>query len=82
MREIGGVAGVGANRDGLRTDQLHRGIEFGLTPTGDEDIGALLREPPGGGKANARAAAGDDRDFSFQLTRHDLLHFADSGLAA
>jgi hypothetical protein len=82
MREIGEAAGVGANRNRLRANQLHRGIKFSLTPTGNEDVSALLREQPGRGKADPRAAARDHCNFSFQLTRHDVLQSANSGVAA
>jgi hypothetical protein len=38
-----------------------------LGAAGDEDVGALGGEPPGGGQADAVVAPGDDRDFALQL---------------
>src|SRR5262249_13267411 len=51
-------------------DLPDRLLEFRLPASGDEDVGALGDEPPGGGQADAAVAPGDDRHFPFQFLRH------------
>jgi hypothetical protein len=48
-------------------DVRYRFIEFRLPAAGDEDVGALGNELPGGSQADAAVASGNDRDFSFQF---------------
>src|SRR6201995_4901367 len=73
MGEVGNVRRIGPHRNGLRTDLLHRGIQFRLAAAGDVHIGSLLGETLGGRQSDARAAAGDNCDFSFKLFGHDTL---------
>jgi hypothetical protein len=47
-------------------DFLHRRIEFGMTPSADEDVRALLDEPLGGGQAYACRTAGDYRSLALE----------------
>src|SRR5215472_1971682 len=51
-------------------DLRYRIIEFRLPASGDEDVGALGDEAPGGGQADAAVAPGNDRDLTFQFLRH------------
>src|SRR5262249_61386475 len=51
-------------------DLCYRCIEFRLPASGDEDVGALGDEPPGGGHADAAVAPGNDRDLTLQFLRH------------
>jgi hypothetical protein len=44
-------------------------VQLGLSPAGDEDVGAFGDEPLRGGQANAATSAGDDGDLSRQ-SRH------------
>jgi len=48
-------------------DLAHRGVELGLTATGDEDVRAFRDEPLCRGEADSAVASSHDRDFSFQL---------------
>ena len=52
-----------------------RGVQFGPATAGNEHEGSLFREPFRSRQADPRAAAGDNRNFSFQLPCHDTLHF-------
>jgi len=47
-------------------DFLDRRIEFGLTPSVDEDVRALLDEPLGGGQPGACRSAGDYRGLALE----------------
>src|ERR1700729_2956382 len=47
-------------------DFLDRRIEFGLTPSVDEDVRALLDEPLGGGQSDACRTAGDYRGLALE----------------
>src|SRR5262245_64592469 len=67
VREVGDVAWHAGD---MLADLPDRCFEFRLTAAGDEDVGALGDEPPGGGQADAAAAPGNDRDLTFQLLRH------------
>src|SRR6185436_9868701 len=55
----GGAGDVGC--DGLRARQV---------AVGDDDVRALARKPAGGGGADARRAAGDDRDPVGEAVHH------------
>jgi hypothetical protein len=55
---------------GVLADLPDRFIELRLSAAGDEDVGALGDEAPGGGQADTAVAPGDDRDFPFQVLRH------------
>jgi len=48
--EIGEIGDVAPDRGDVFADLLHRGIEFGLTAAGDEDIRAFFNETLGGAK--------------------------------
>src|SRR5262249_25312554 len=67
VREVGDVA---RHAGDVLADLPDRLIEFRLAAAGDEDVGALGGEAPGGGQADAAVAPGDDRDFPFQFLRH------------
>src|SRR5216683_2009179 len=69
------ISGIRSHRHSLGANLLYSGIQFGLAAAGDEHIGPLLGKLLGGRQSNARAAAGGDRDFSFQLLAHDSLHW-------
>src|SRR5713226_2421447 len=63
IREIGNVPLDAAD---VLADLAHRGVELGVTATGDEDVRAFRDEPLCSGEADSAVASGDDRDFSFQ----------------
>ena len=65
--EVREVRDVALHAGVVPADSRYRFIEFRLPASGDEDVGALGDEPPGGGQADAAVAAGDDRDFPFQF---------------
>src|SRR5262249_44072327 len=67
VREVGDVA---RHAGDVLADLPDRLIEFRLAAAGDEDVGALRDEAPGGGQADAAVAPGNDRDFPFQFLRH------------
>jgi hypothetical protein len=52
---------------------FYRRVQLSLTAAGDEHIGPLFGKPFGGGQSNARAAASDNCDFSFQFSGHHTL---------
>jgi hypothetical protein len=50
------VRDVALHAGDVPADLRHRVIEFRLAAAGDEDVGALGDEPPGGGQADAAVA--------------------------
>jgi hypothetical protein len=53
-------------------DFLDRRIEFGLTPSVDEDVRALLDEPLGGGQPDACRTAGDQCSLALEKCHHHV----------
>jgi hypothetical protein len=49
-------------------DHLHRRLR--RHHVGDDDVGAVLREPPRKGLADAVGGAGDDGDFAVMACAH------------
>src|SRR5262249_46384089 len=70
--EVRKVRDVALHAGDVLADLCYRFIEFRLAASGDEDVGALGDEAPGGGQADAAVAPGDDRDFPFQFLRHGI----------
>ena len=68
--EVGELRHVALDGHRAVADLLHCLIELGLTPARDEDVGTFVREPLGGGEADAAVAPRDHRDLSFELLRH------------
>src|SRR5262249_5961860 len=68
--EVREVRDVALHAGDVPADLPDRLIELRLAASGDEDVGALGDEAPGGGQADAAAAPGDDRDLTFQFLRH------------
>src|SRR6516225_6467063 len=68
--EVREVRYVALHPGDVPADLRPRCIEFRLAASGDEDVGALGDEAPGGGQADAAVAPSDDRDFPFQFLRH------------
>jgi hypothetical protein len=64
------VRDVALHAGDVPADLLYRSIEFRLPASGDEDVGALGDEPPGGGQADAAVAPGNDRGLTFQFLRN------------
>src|SRR5262245_49479373 len=67
IRRVGDVA---RHAGDVLADLPDRFVQLLLAASGDEDVGALGDEPPGGGQADAAVAPGDDRDFPYLLLRH------------
>jgi hypothetical protein len=61
--EIFHLGDVTLHSGDILADLLDRGVEFGLTAAGDEDVGAVFDEALGGGQANAAVPAGDNCNF-------------------
>jgi hypothetical protein len=55
------------------TAPVHGGLEFSLTPAGDEHIRAFGDESLGGGQPNTAGASGDDGNLSCELFHRVLL---------
>src|SRR5262249_31409221 len=68
--EVREVRDVALHPGDVPADLRHRCIEFRLPVSGDEDVGTLGDEAPGGGQADAAVAPGHDRDLTFQFLRH------------
>ena len=65
--EVRQLRDVALHADRAVADLRDRLVEFRLPASGDDHLGAFGREPPGCGQADATVAAGDDRDFPFEL---------------
>jgi hypothetical protein len=66
-----GFGDIGDDRDRTAPVRFDRGGHLhgiGLDPIDDGDLGAFLREPPGGGAPDAGARARNQRDFIIQLS--------------
>ena len=55
-----------------RVELLLRGLEDGRAGPAEDDVRALLEEPPRGGPADAAATAGDEDDLACELVGHGL----------
>ena len=66
------VGHIHLNGSDVGSDLFDCGIKFGLRASSDVDVGAFADEVFRRGQADAAVAAGDECDFSVELT-HDLL---------
>jgi hypothetical protein len=71
--EILGLAHIALHTGHVVADFLDRRIEFGLPPSADEDVRALLDESLGSGQANAGGTAGDYRRLALEEPHRSCL---------
>src|ERR1700733_700318 len=62
--QVGQVGNIALYSEHVLSQSFDGGIEFGLSPTSNDDFCSFAKKAFGGGKAETSGSAGDQSDFS------------------